>query len=132
MQEVIIVSMYVGKAKVLAGTAQVNITGDNIRDATGVIVAQNALVNELISFDYSTSFDYTSLGIDFDNLTEAEAVRLAQNLWVQLDNLAIKEEYLELLLTQLQSIGLEEEEEVSFKDRYAGLIEELYEIGVLV
>ena len=131
MQEVIVVSMYVGEnTKILAGTAQILLTGDNTRDTAGAVAAQNALINSLVTFDFSTAFDYTSLCID--NLTESEVVQLAQKLHAQLNKLPDKEEYLQILLDRLESIGFEEESEVSLQERYTGIIEELYEIGVLV
>ena len=129
MQEVTIISMYIG-GKFLAGTAQILLTGDNTRDTAGAVTAQNALINSLVTFDFSTAFDYTSLCID--NLTESEVVQLAQKLHAQLNKLPDKEEYLQILLDRLESIGFEEESEVSLQERYTGIIEELYEIGVLV
>jgi len=129
MQEVTIISMYIG-GKFLAGTAQILLTGDNTRDTAGAVAAQNALINSLVTFDFSTAFDYTSLGID--NPTESEVVQLAQKLHEQLNKLPDKEEYLQILLDRLESIGFEEESEVSLQERYTGVIEELYEIGVLV
>ena len=129
MQEVTIISMYIG-GKFLAGTAQILLTGDNTRDTAGAVAAQNALINSLVTFDFHAAFDYTSLGIDTP--VESEVVQLAQKLHAQLNKLPDKEEYLQILLDRLESIGFEEESEVSLQERYTGIIEELYEIGVLV
>lgn len=134
MKRVINVMMFAGKnTKIGVGSAAVYMEPDTTKVVLGVLEAKRMLVEDLISFEHQCAFDYTTTGYDVENMSDVEVLGVVQELIVALESFEDREEYLNILLGNLREISMGAMIlGIPIQSTVAGIVEDLYEVGVLV